>query len=211
MSILSISGMHRENHVGRGVGRSGWRAGLRLVSALLLTLCAPAQASDFAERTHLIGVDLGTPLSEIPRIARSSGYELSDRTPVRFDLWYRDRVPNLQLDFMTEITQDLGLLWGVGTGEYGEKYRIDPSLRVGLIYTRPVSRTGVLSARLTTRLGGLLRERSCTADYGEIGGVQRVNCRLAATPLDPVDTLDYLWNERPGDRFQASISLLFRF
>ncbi len=30
------------------------------------------------------------------------------------------------------------------------------------------------------------------ADYGDIGGVQRVNCRLAATELEPKETLKYL-------------------
>lgn len=194
-----------------GVRRSGWWGGRCLVAALLITLSGPARASDLSERTHLIGVDLGSSLSDIPRSARSSGYELSDGTPVRFDRWYEERVPNLQFDFLTEITPDLGLLWGVGTGEYGEKYRIDPSLRVGLLYTKPVGRNGVFSLRLTTRLGGRLRERACTADYGEIGGVQRVNCRLAATPLAPSETLDYLWNERPGDRIEASVGLVFRF
>ena len=193
------------------------RAGVRrwvtggLVAVLVTVLTLTSAASAPLDRTHLIGIDLGTSLSDIPRTTRSSGYELSDGTPVRFDRWYEERVPNLQFDFLTEITPDLGLLWGVGTGEYGEKYRIDPSLRVGLLYTRPVGKNGVLSLRLTTRLGGHLRERACTADYGEIGGVQRVNCRLAAAPLEPSETLEYLWNERPGDRFEASVGLVFRF
>jgi len=182
-----------------------------LVAALVTVLTLTSAASAPLDRTHLIGIDLGTSLSDIPRTTRSSGYELSDGTPVRFDRWYEERVPNLQFDFLTEITPDLGLLWGVGTGEYGEKYQIDPSLRLGLLYNRPVGRNGVLSLRVTTRLGGRLRERSCTADYGDIGGVQRVNCRLAATPLEPSETLQYLWNEKPGDRLQASVNLLFRF
>lgn len=182
-----------------------------IISALVGLFSIPAMAHDLVDRTYLVGVAMGSSLSVIPRSAQSSGYELSDGTPVRFDRWYQERVPNLQFDFVTEIAPDLGFLWGVGTGEYGEKYRIDPSLRVGLLYTRPVGRNGVLSLRLTTRLGGHLRERSCTADYGDIGGVQRVNCRLAATPLEPSETLDFLWNERPGDRLQASVGLLFRF
>lgn len=186
----------------------------RLISAGLLSIflsSTTASADQLLQDTFLIGVSLGSDLSSIPSGTRRQGYELSDGSPVSFDAWYRDRIPNLQIDFLTEISPDLGLLWGVGTGEYGEKYRIDPSLRVGLLYTRPVGRNGVLSLRLTTLLGGRLRERSCTADYGDIGGVQRVNCRLAATPLAPEETLDYLWNERPGDRLQASVTLLFRF
>jgi hypothetical protein len=163
------------------------------------------------EQTHLLGLSLGSDLSSIPKSSRNQGYELSDGVGVSFDAWYRDRVPNIQIDFITEMTTDLGLLWGFGTGEYGEKYQIDPSLRLGLLYSSPVGDNGVLSMRLTTRIGGHLRERACTADYGDIGGVQRVNCRLAATPLEPSETLQYIWGEKPGDRVQASVNLLFRF
>lgn len=187
----------------------GRRIGAGLLSALLA--CAPALAGPALGETWLIGVSLGSDLSPVPSETRHLGYELSGGERVSFEDWYQVRVPDLRLDFLTELTPDLGLIWGVGTGEYGEKYRIDPSLRVGLLYTRPVGRNGVLSLRLTTRLGGRLRERACTADYGEIGGVQRVNCRLAATPLEPRETLDYLWNERPGDRIEASVGLVFRF
>lgn len=187
----------------------GRRIGAGLLAVLLSV--GPGQAEVSLEDTHLIGLSIGSDLSSIPNAARPQGYELSDGTGVSFDAWYRDRIPNLQVDFITEITPDFGVLWGIGTGEYGEKYQIDPSLRLGLLYNRPVGRNGVLSLRVTTRLGGRLRERSCTADYGDIGGVQRVNCRLAATPLEPSETLQYLWNEKPGDRLQASVNLLFRF
>lgn len=188
----------------------GWR-GFLIGLAVLFGPYGRASADVLLESTHLIGVSLGSDLSSIPNSVRPKGYELSGGAEVSFDAWYRDRIPNLQIDFITEITPDFGFLWGVGTGEYGEKYQIDPSLRLGFLYTRPVGGNGVLSMRLTTRVGGRLRERTCTADYGDIGGVQRVNCRLAATPLEPSETLQYLWNEKPGDRVQASVNLLFRF
>lgn len=187
----------------------------RRVAALVLAgalTCPGAAMADLSlERTHLVGVSLGSDLSGIPRDTRSLGYELSDGERVSFEAWYRVRVPDLRMEFLTELTPELGLLWGVGTGEYGEKYRVEPSLRVGFLYTAPVGENGTFSFSLTTRLGGRLRERACTADYGEIGGVQRVNCRLAATPLRPEETLSYLWDERPGDRLQASVGLRFRF
>lgn len=47
--------------------------------------------------------------------------------------------------------------------------------------------------------GGRLKEKICIADYGDIGGVQRVNCRLEATELEPKETLKYLFNERKKD------------
>lgn len=188
-----------------------WR-GLLLWWMTLLLLCAgPARAEPPLGETWLIGVSLGSDLSAIPNATRSDGYELSGGEPVRFDGWYRARTPDLRFDFLTELTPDLGLIWGVGTGERGEKYRIDPSIRIGLLHTTEVGRYGLLSLRVSTRIGGRLREGACMADYGEIGGVQRVNCRLAATPLAPEETLGYLWNKRPGDRLEASVQLTFRF
>lgn len=191
------------------LGDIGW-----CVAASLLTVvvqAGSAGANPILEETHLINVTLGSDLSPIPSSARSEGYELSGGASISFDDWYRVRSPDLRVEFLTELTSDLGLIWGLGTGEYGEKYRIDPSLKVGLLYTAPVGDNGLFSLRLTTRIGGHLNERSCIADYGEIGGVQRVNCRLAATPLAPAETLHYLWNEKTGDRLEASVGLVFRF
>lgn len=182
-----------------------------LVLAMMPLTLGPADAEPNIDNTHLIGMSIGSDLSGIPRDTRRLGYELSDGVRVSFEDWYRVRVPDLRLEFLTEINQDVGLIWGIGTGEYGEKYRIDPSLKLGLLFTAPVGDNGVFSFRMTTRIGGRLRERACTADYGEIGGVQRVNCRLAATPLKPSETLRYLWDESPGDRFEASVGLVFRF
>lgn len=187
----------------------GRRIGAGLLASLILA--GPAFAELSLEVTHLIGLSLGTDLSSIPKSVRDDGYELSDGAGVSFEDWYRDRIPNLQIDFITELTPDFGILWGIGSGEYGDKYQIDPSLRLGFLYTRTIGDNGVLSMRLTTRIGGRLRERSCVADYGDIGGVQAVNCRLAATPLEPSESLNYLWNEKPGDRLAASIGLTFHF
>ena len=45
-----------------------------------------------------------------------------------------------------------------------------------------------------------MKERACTADYGDIGGVEQVNCRLAASEMTPTETLKYLTNALPPDR-----------
>jgi hypothetical protein len=45
------------------------------------------------------------------------------------------------------------------------------------------------------------------ADYGDIGGVQSVNCRLAASELPPQETLKHLFNQAPHDR----VTLNFRY
>jgi len=188
------------------IGRWGVRFG-----AAGVLISGAAFADPTPEDTHLIGVSLGSPLSSVPGRARSMGFELSGGGRIGFDDWYQVRIPDLRFEFLTELTPDLGLIWGIGTGEYGEKYRIEPSLKVGLLHTRPIGDAGLLSIQLTTRIGGRLRERSCDADYGLIGGVQRVNCRLAATPLEPNETLDHLWDEGPTDRLEGAIRLTFRF
>ena len=99
-------------------------------------------------------------------------------------------------------------LWGFGTGEGGAKYHIEPSLKFGFLATEPVGDGGLLSLSVTTVLGGYFREGSCTANYGAIGGVQEVNCRMAASVLRPSETLDYLVNTPPSD--QVSVSLRYR-
>lgn len=151
-------------------------------------------------QTHWVGIQFGSALSRQVSSLRGQGYELSGGQPVRFENWYRSNWKDLQLTWMTEINPKLGLLWGLGTGERGAKYRIDPSLQLGLIFQQPLSAQSAFSFRVSTRLGGRLKEKTCVADYGQIGGVQTVNCRLAATELPPAETLKYLFNESPSDR-----------
>ena len=139
------------------------------------------------------------------------GYLLSDGTPVRFRQWYSSDMPNLSVTWLTEVTPNFGLFWGFGTGERGEKYRIDPSMTLGFIAMRKLSRSATLSLSATTILGGDLQEGTCTADYGAIGGIQTVNCRLAATTMPPAATLDYLFDESPPDRTTVTLRYVLRF
>ncbi|MFD1808467.1 hypothetical protein ACFSHQ_11075 [Gemmobacter lanyuensis] len=117
------------------------------------------------------------------------GYELSDGTPIRMRPWYRAGLRDLNVTLLTSITPDFGVMWGMGLGDRGPKYRINPSLRLGLIWQTRVGRDSWLTLRATTDLGGRIRERPCTADYGDLGGVQPVNCRLAASPCRPIRRL----------------------
>jgi hypothetical protein len=69
---------------------------------------------------------------------------------------------------------------------------------------------------VTTRaayiFGGKLTEKACMADYGEYaGGYQKVNCRLAATPLPPEETMRYLVNEKPVNHWKISVDLSYVF
>ena len=63
-----------------------------------------------------------------------------------------------------------------------------------------------LSLTVSGIFGGRLTESPCEADYGDIGGIQTVNCRLAASVLAPEETLKYLMNAAPN---RLSLSLSF--
>jgi hypothetical protein len=99
---------------------------------------------------------------------------------------------------MTQLTEDFGLLWGGSKGEQGEKYTIEPSLSLGFVAQRRLTPNTALTLTMRTILWGNLSEKTCEADYGDIAGVQTVNCRLAADTMPTDNTLQYLVNEEPN-------------
>ena len=157
----------------------------------------PAAAKYFFANTYLIDIGQGSQLSQVMRASQTGGFETANGNWVSFKGWYSTNWTDSRLAMMTQLTPWLGLIWGASTGEFGEKYTIDPSVKVGLVVRHDFAKNSSLSFKATTILGGSLREKSCIADYGEIGGQQKVNCRLAATPLAPNDTLQYLYNMKP--------------
>ncbi|MDP1686404.1 hypothetical protein [Hydrogenophaga sp.] len=161
--------------------------------------------------TSLIEIRQGSDLSRQVSNLKGQGYESAGGERVEFSSWYSSNWTDMRATFMTQLSADTGFIWGLGTGEHGPKYNIAPSLKLGFIHRATLSRRTVLTLRATTTLGGRLREKSCTADYGDIGGVQSVNCRLAASTLEPAETLRYLFNETPRDRHQLSVSLSHAF
>ncbi len=150
---------------------------------------------------------MGSFRSEIAAGLAIGGYELADGTPIRFEEWYRPNFPDMNIRFLTEINPSLGLVWGLSIGESGEKYRIDPGLWLGIVYRAEISRNSSLTFSVATMIGGNFREHACIGDYGEIGGIQAVNCRLAASILPPAETLQFLVNV-PGSR-ETRISIRY--
>ena len=148
--------------------------------------------------TYLLGIHQGSGLSDAAEALGDGGYELSDGTWVSFKKWYDGGWKDLFVDLLTQLGDDYGVLWGVSTGERGEKYTIDPSLKLGIIVQAHPKPNSTLSLTVTSTLGGSLTELPCQADYGDIGGIQTVNCRLAASPLPPEDTLKYLVKSDPN-------------
>ena len=166
---------------------------------MALLLCALIGASPAAAQemtTSLVDIHQGSPLSDRARSLGNGGYELQNGTFVSFNQWYRARWVDMHVDLLTQITEDTGILWGFGTGEQGEKYRIEPSLKLGFLTQMHPNPNSTLSLSLTTTIGGKLTEKSCEADYGDFG-TYSVNCRLVASQLAPEETLKYLVNAKP--------------
>jgi hypothetical protein len=179
-----------------------WLPGASLLPVFLFTsgimgFCPHAAAQELVP-ISLVDIGQGRGLSEAATSLGLGGYELADGTQVRFSDWYHSNFPELHAEFMTQLTEDFGIFWGLGTGEQGQKYTIDPSLRLGFIAQAHPNENSVLSLTVNTILGGKFTEKTCNADYGEIGGVQEVNCRLAASELPPQETLQYLATATPN-------------
>jgi hypothetical protein len=182
-----------------------------VVSAIALASCmaavAPAATADLLERTYLADMRLGSVWSGEVRAAARGGYDLTGGAPVRFRPWYTPDRHSLDVGFLTELGRDTALLWGISTGERGEKYVIRPGLSLGILHRIPLGSMSSVTFRAETMIGGGLRETPCVADFGEIGGVQVTNCRLAATPLQPRETLRYLMRR---DGWEATrVAVLF--
>jgi hypothetical protein len=171
----------------------------------------PAAAKYFFTNTYLIDIGQGSQLSQVVRSSQTGGFETANGSRISFKGWYSTNWTDSRLAMMTQLTPWLGLIWGASTGELGEKYTIDPSVKVGLVVRHDFAKNSSLSFKATTILGGSLREKSCIADYGEIGGQQKVNCRLAATPLAPTDTLQYLYNMKPLNSYFLSLQYSLSF
>lgn len=183
----------------------------KLFTGLILLLTAvflnskSLLAQPFIENTHLVDVRVGAGLSEKVRKYSIGGYELSGGSSVRFKDWYSTDWSDLSFTLTTEINNNFGIYWGLSTGEIGLKYRIQPSLKIGFILLSELSQNSIVSLSATTILGGFLKEDTCTADYGAIGGIQTVNCRLAASVLPPAETLQFLFDDPPPERIQLTL------
>ena len=182
----------------------------------LLVLVSTAHAANFlssghsfTQSTYLIEIRQDSPLSLKARSMSYGGFETSQGNWVAFDNWYSAKWNDTRLSWITQFNANFGLIWGLSSGEQAEKYSIEPGIRLGLLFQTQTGKNKFLSITGSTMLGGRLKEKTCTADYGEIGGVQEVNCRLAASTLEPSQTLNYLYNEKPESSVQIRYRLSF--
>ena len=180
------------------------------MAGLALAVAATGATAE-SDRTRLIELRAGSALSDFVRGHQSLGFELSDGRSLTFGDWYRSALPDTHVSFLTPLTPNLGVTWGLGTGESGGQYRIDPSLKLGIVAVRDLRRGETLTFSARGILGGRLSERPCTAGYGAIGGERLVNCLLAATAMRPGETLEYLFDTPPPDRLSMSLRYRFEF
>ena len=182
-----------------------------LIGGMLFAAATVASANDFFDNTFLIELKQGSNLSEKAFSLGASSYESAYGARISMDKWYSTKMRDMHIMFLTKVNNNLGILWGFSTGEKAEKYVIDPSYKLGAVYIQPVTKSSTLSIKGTYTFAGRLREKTCTADYGDIGGVQEVNCRLAATEMQPSETLKYLVDERPLDYKQITVQYSWNF
>ena len=194
----------------------------KFLCKLLLVLlgCAQsafAQSSTFAwiydkPGPQLIELSADSLLSRYAAALRWGGYELAGGQFQSFDAWYGVRgLPDIHMSWLVPVSANWGWIWGFRTGERGAKYSIAPGLKLGWVYDTAVSSQSRLSVKATTVLGGRMVERPCSSDFGEIGGLRLVNCRLAASTLTPEQSLGYLINLPPPDRYQVSVQYQYSF
>lgn len=185
---------------------------LPLFTCVLTAVATQVHAQSFWEDTFLLDVYAGSNRSDVARSLSLGGYELSGGEYIDFRDWYTPRLlPDMTILFLKQIRPDFGIIWGVSTGEKGEKYRIDPALQLGFVYQYIPIENAVFTAKVTYPLFGDMTEKTCTADYGALGGIQTVNCRLAAELIPPEETLDYLVDLRGETDARVSISFTLSF
>lgn len=180
-------------------------------SSLLAAGSGSAWSQEFWADTFLLDAYMGSHRSSVANDLSKGGYELSGGEFIDFRDWYTPRFPDTTILFLKQVSPDFGLIWGVSTGEEGEKYRIEPALQVGFVYQYAPFENAVFSIKATYPLFGKMTEKTCTADYGDLGGIQTVNCRLAADIIPPEETLDYLVNLRGETDARISVSFTFLF
>lgn len=184
---------------------------LTLASSSLMAVTKYAPAQEFWENTFLLDAYIGSHRSNVADALSTGGYELSGGAFIDFNDWYTPEFPDTTILFLKQVTPDFGIIWGLSTGEKGEKYKIDPALQVGFVYQYIPFENTILSITAVYPLFGQMTEETCVADYGSLGGIQTVNCRLAADTVPPARTLDYLIRIRAENDAKISVNLSFAF
>lgn len=174
-----------------------------------MTPVAPARAIE--PRTELLDLRLGGRFTSLVESLAIGGFELDQGRYISFDDWYTPRRPEVTVQFLTILSPEFALTWGFSTGARGRKFRIDPSVQLGIVYQYQVIPNGWLTLTLTGVIGGNLTEKACIGDWPALGGPQRVNCRFADEPIAPRKTLRALENRKGYRDSRVTLTFEYRF
>lgn len=164
-----------------------------------------AYGRGFIEDTGLLHIRQGGLLTNMARRLGDGSIESSAGEKISLWKMYESKWTDFRVLWMTQVGPDTGIIWGASTGEKALRYEIEPSLVFGGFHRIALGKGASLTLSGTAVAGGWLKEKPCIGDYGEIGGVQKVNCRLAASELAPSETLKYLVREGPKEDVQFMV------
>ena len=176
-----------------------------------MLFAAAANSQDIGYNTFLIDVRMGSVRADLVKRETPSYLEFSQGRLFDLSKLYSPAYPDITMEFLTQINERFGVIWGVSTGEVADKFKIDPSFTLGFVHRVEIVKNLSFSTQVRFVLGGNLTESPCIGDYGAIGGLQTVNCRLAATALPPRDTLMYLFSEKGLNNTSISFRLEYYF
>ena len=127
---------------------------------------------------------------------------------------YKPKNRDIEALFITTLSQgewkdnrlyQFNLIWGGSTGQESDKMYVQASAKLGFLTKVQMSESSILSFSAQTTIGGNLKERPCTADYG-VAGTHQVKCSMASSAMAPQDTLQYLTNRSPYDATQFKVN-----
>ena len=173
---------------------------------------------------HLLGVEQ-TYNSKVISNYHMSTIPLSDGSHKLLNHLYRPKdVLDTRFTFGTPLytyTEDrtyatFMALYSASTGERAEKYTIDPSFGAGARFFLVHGYQGgnrSFEAYFNVHkvlAGGRLNEKTCTADFGELGTYQ-VGCRFAHLPIPVEETVKLGFHQYLRDVVAAQVRFTWRF
>ena len=196
-------------------------AGLRLVCWLLVALLmgairpGVAFGQDDQRSIAIYDIHQGDPLSDLAWSFSQEGFFLQ---PVDGSTgpwqsmapFYATHWREVTAKALLTLDANHGIVFGLTTGEEGEKYKIDPSIILGFIAQSHPRLNGTLTLQAGTSLFGHMTEYPCVGDFGAVGSDITVNCRLAADMVNTDDSLKFLVNEDPS-RLSLTVSYVGNF
>lgn len=144
---------------------------------------------------------------------------LADGSSQSLGSLYKPKNRDIEALFITKLAQgewkenhlyQVNLLWGGSTGQESEKLYVQPSAKLGFLTRVQTGQSSILTFSAQTTIGGNLKERPCTADYG-VAGTHQVKCSMASSAMAPQDTLQYLTNRSPYDATLVKVSMQWFF